>query len=168
VQKIFETHPGASLRAPYCVDDYHALARTPAMRNCDLPGNDDFVALLDSNRDFGGIARAHEVANMTVSRCGPDVKALAEWILDRQLLSFEWQSQIWIPLFQFDRSSMALHQGLGMILSMLTPAFAPWEQALWFTQANTTLGGRIPAHVLPLDHPAVLRAARENPHIAAA
>jgi hypothetical protein len=168
VQKIFETHVPGSLRAPYGVDDYRASARTPAIRSCDMPDNDEFVTLLDANRDFGGIARAQEVASMTMSRCGPDVKTLAAWILDRQLLSFEWQSQIWIPLFQFDRSSMALHPGLGMILSMLTPAYAPWEQALWFTQANAMLGDRIPAHVLPLDHPAVLRAARESPHIAAA
>jgi hypothetical protein len=97
---------------------------------------------------------------MTVSRCGPNVQTLACWIQNRHLLSFEWQSQIWIPLFQFDRATMALRQGLSEVLAMLSRTLEPWEQAIWFAQPNDWLGDRAPAHVLALDPAAVATAAR--------
>lgn len=124
------------------------------------PSNGEFVKVLDAYRDLGGLARAQEVASMTVSRCGPDVRTLALWILEGHLLSFEWQSQIWIPLFQFDRATMALHEGLIEVCSVLARTFAPWEQAIWFAQPNQALGDRVPAQVLALDCEAVAMAAR--------
>jgi hypothetical protein len=132
-----------------------------------VPSNEEFVAVLDTYRDLGGLARGQEVASMTVNRCGPNVRALASWILERQLLSFEWQRQIWIPLFQFNRDTMVPHRGLFEVLAALAHTFAPWEQATWFAQANGWLGKRIPASVLPLDYEAVADAARADVLLAA-
>lgn len=127
-----------------------------------FPTNGDFVNIMDACRDSGGVARAQEVVSMAASRCGPDVRTLALWILDRQLLSFEWQSQVWIPLFQFDRTTMFLHHGLVDVLTALERAHAPWQQAIWFSRPHGVLGGRIPAEVLALDCQAVQRAAQAD------
>jgi hypothetical protein len=131
-----------------------------------LPSNGEFVTVLNACRDLGGLARAQEVASMAVSRRGANARALVCGSPDRELLSFEWQSQVWIPLFQFDRVTMVLHQGLKEILAVLSRSFGPWEQAMWFTQPNNWLDDKIPAHVLTLNHEAVARAAHANQFIA--
>ena len=126
------------------------------------PSNGEFVKVMDACRESGGLARAQEVVSMAVSRCGPDVRTLALWILDRQLLSFEWQSQIWIPLFQFDRATMALHHGMDEVLLTLDCPYCPWQQAMWFSRPHSVLGGGIPAQVIALDCQAVQRAAQAD------
>jgi hypothetical protein len=124
-----------------------------------LPSNGEFVMLLDAYRELGGLARAQEVTRMMASRGGPNGIGLNAMLRARDLLSFEWQSHIWIPLFQFDRSTMALLTGLTDVIVLLSSGLEPWEQALWFSQRNPWLGGQIPAQVLALDHEAVVRAA---------
>ncbi len=52
---------------------------------------------------------------------GPSV--LARWIALRQVVSFEWQAQTWLPLFQFDRRDMSIHP----------------ELAHWFARPNSSL-----------------------------
>jgi hypothetical protein len=167
MQSTFEAQSTLQLQATIPVDRYRELNRNVTNHGYTLPSNEDFVMLLDAYRDLGGLARAQEVASMTASRCGTTVRTLASWIVDRQGLSFEWQSQIWIPLFQFDRASMALSLGLTEVLAVLSHVFAPWEQALWFARPNDCLGDRIPAHVLVLDHEAVARAAHADQLVAA-
>ena len=130
----------------------------------DAQRNQHFVNLLNAFRRSGGLARVPEVA-ARFHTYGNDVSPLAGWINQRQVISFEWQSQIWIPLFQFNRATMALHEGLIEVRSALAQAFAPWQQAVWFSQPNHALGDRVPAQVLVLDCEAVAMAARANPPV---
>lgn len=125
-----------------------------------------FVAMLNSYRGSGGLAREHEVLALFKRRCGPDLATLASWIGERKVICFEWQSQTWLPWFQFNRFDMAPQPELGQVFAELTAVYGPWELANWFAQPNPWLADRIPVDTLVSDLPAVLRAARADRFIA--
>ena len=87
---------------------------------------------------------------------------LARWIALRQIVSVEWQSQTWLPLFQFDRRDMSLHPQLPTILAELSGVFDAWELAHWFARPNSTLAGLTPAEAFRDDPALVLQAARAD------
>ena len=118
-----------------------------------------FMVLLDAFRNTGGLARAQEVFTLYRSRHGADVATLARWIVRREIISFDWQSKVWIPLFQFERTTMTLQPGLDCILSVLNPIFKPEEIAVWFAQPSRWLLDRTPADMLGADANAVLKVA---------
>lgn len=121
-----------------------------------------FVAMLDSYRASGGLARSQEVAALFKRRCGSDLAALASWIIDKKVICFEWQSKMWLPLFQFNHLDMTPQPGLSRVLAELTSRYDAWELANWFAQSNAWLGERTPADMLGLDPSAVLNAARAD------
>lgn len=125
-----------------------------------------FVALLDSYRSSGGLARAQEVIALFKCRCGPDAATLASFIVERKVISFEWQSQTWIPLFQFNRFDMTPQPELGQVITELSSIYDTWELANWFARPNPWLSDRIPVDTLVSDLPAVLNAARAERFIA--
>ncbi len=127
-----------------------------------------FMGMLDSYRCSGGLARAQEVFTIYRLQNGSDVATLARWIVKREVISFDWQSKVWLPLFQFNRVHMAPHAGLQPVLDILNTVFSPWEIALWFTQGNTWLEGCTPANSLESRAHAVLHAANADCLIAAA
>jgi hypothetical protein len=86
--------------------------------------------------------------------------ALARWIVQRQIISAEWQGSIWLPLFQFTPLNLTPHAGLGVVLAELNPVLEAAEIAQWFCSPNEWLSRRMPAQVLLEDLPAVLEAAR--------
>jgi hypothetical protein len=126
-----------------------------------------FMSMLDSYRNTGGLARAQEVFTMFKSHHGADAVTLARWIVRREVISFDWQSKVWIPLFQFDRAHMALQPGLNFVLAALNPLFGAWEMATWFAKPNHCLQGRTPSESLGTDAHAVLNAACADRFIAA-
>jgi hypothetical protein len=119
-----------------------------------------FVAMLDSYRDSGGLARLQEVGALFKHRCGCDLTLLASWIANKKVICFEWQSEMWLPLFQFNRFDMTLQPGLSLILAELSSDFDAWQLAHWFAQPNPWLGNRSPAAMLGPDQAAVLDASR--------
>lgn len=125
-----------------------------------------FVALLNSYRDSGGLARAPEVVALLNRRGGTDLPTLASWIVEREVICLEWQSQAWLPWFQFNRLDMTPQPGLGLVLAELSPVFDTWELASWFAQPNAWLGDRTPVDMLGLDLQAVLNASRADRFIA--
>ena len=118
------------------------------------------MSMLESYRDSGGLARVHEVFTIHKSKHGSDFAHLARSIVKRELLSFDWQSNVWIPLFQFDRTSMTLQPGLAAVLEALNPDYTPWSLAMWFAKPNAWLHGHTPANTMRIDAAAVLAAAR--------
>ena len=147
----------------------HPLEKSPA---CEQLANESrldhqFMALLDAYRNTGGLARAHEVFTMYRSRHGADVETLARWIVRREVISFDWQSKVWVPLFQFDRTTMTLQPGLNCILTVLNPIHGPQEMAAWFAQPSRCLMEQAPVDVFGTDPHAVLKAACTDRVIAA-
>ena len=124
-----------------------------------------FIALLEGYRCSGGLARGSEVFALA-QRCQPGkVAMLASWIVNAEVICFDWQSKMWLPLFQFDGSSMTPQPGLNQVLAALRPAYDTWQLANWFVQANPWLADQAPADTLPSDLAAVLRAARADPRV---
>jgi hypothetical protein len=121
--------------------------------------NRQFMAMLDSYRETNGLARAQEVFTMHSFHHGNDAASLARWIVKREVVSFDWQSKVWVPLFQFDRTTMSIVPGMNPVLSVLNPFFGPWEMALWFAEPNRSLQGRTPAAAMGSDPHGVLSAA---------
>lgn len=121
--------------------------------------NDQLVGMLNVFRRSGGLARAQEVACRFKGQSASDVSPLAGWIADRQVISLEWQSSIWLPLFQFNPSGMTLRAGLRAVLAELTQTHDDWGVATWFAQHNARLAGCTPAEMLAASASQVLNAA---------
>jgi len=124
--------------------------------------DEQFVELLHSYRSCGGLARAEEALALLEGEVEQGLSTLARWIALRQVISFEWQGQIWLPLFQFDRRDMSIHPQLMPILSELRGVFDAWEAAHWFARPNSTLDGLSPAEAFRDDPASVLQAARTD------
>lgn len=142
--------------------------RAPHHREYGRNGNADqqFVAMLDSYRCSGGLARGKEVASMFRRHNGSNLALLAGWIINREVIFFEWQSKMWLPLFQFNRLNMTPQPGLSQLLAELGAIYSPWELATWFAQPNVWLEHNTPADTFAANLPAVLNAARTGRFIA--
>lgn len=122
--------------------------------------NNQFVDLLNGFRCSGGLARAPEVAARFKRRGVNDYSLLAAWLVKREVISIEWQSKIWMPLFQFHPTGMALRSGLSTVLAELVVVHNDWEVAAWFIQPNPWLANATPADSLVTCAAQVLDAAR--------
>ena len=148
--------------APYFGPDRGPGQQTPSWQI-----NLDFIAMLNAYRPSGGLARANEVAVRFRPHGGTSVTALAQWIVRRQVISFEWQGKIWLPLFQFNHEDMARQPGLDAVLSELVLVYDNWEIAKWFSLPNPWLADNTPADTLASNAPEVLNAARAERFVAA-
>lgn len=129
--------------------------------------NRQFIAMLDAYRPSGGLARAQEVATMFKTHGLSDPATLAGWIIRRQVISFEWQGKIWLPLFQFNHVDMTRQPGLAEALSELVVVYDDWDIASWFSRPNPWLAECTPADSLAAAAPEVLNAARAERYVAA-
>lgn len=126
----------------------------------DRQKNHQFVELLNAFRRSGGLARVPEVAARFQSYNVNDVSPLAAWVNRREVISFEWQSMLWLPLFQFNPVGLTLRAGLSSVLVELAGIYDDWDLANWFAQPNPWLADRAPADMLAVAAPQVLNAAR--------
>ena len=124
----------------------------------DFARNNQFLAMLNAFRRSGGLARAQEVSCRFRSQSASDVSPLAGWIANRQVISLEWQSKIWMPLFQFNPSALTLRTGLSAVLAELNQIHDDWGVATWFAQPNSRLAGGAPADMLAASASQVLNA----------
>lgn len=166
MQNVLLLKPGLSQNISM---DRHGpdVTNYPAQWAQECDADDQFVAMLISYRSCGGLARAQEVLGLFKRHCGSDLATLARWIVKGKVIGFAWQSELWLPLFQFNRIDMTPQPGLGQVLAELTTVYDAWELASWFAQANAWLADQTPAETLILDPTAVLHAARADRFIAA-
>jgi len=142
------------------------MADCPHAWSPKLDSDRQFVAMLDAYRGSGGLARSQEVLTLCRSCHGPDTAMLARWIVDRQVICFEWQSQSWFPIFQFHRPLLYPNVSLRPIFIELTCVYDQWEMAVWFARPNQWLGNRSPVDMWLFDLPAVVDAARADRFVA--
>lgn len=114
----------------------------------------------------GGLASGDEVAGMLREQSDQPVSLLARWIVSRQVVSFVWRSQTFLPLCQFDLSSMSLRPCVRQVMAELLLTFDDWELARWFTLPNARLGGAAPLEGISSDPHSVVQAARADRFIA--
>lgn len=150
-----------------------ALPDVAAPQGCQCEAHDNsdrqFVAMLDAYRDSGGLCRARELQEVIARSTdvgGPDVTALNGWIMQREVICFNWQGNAWLPWFQFNRLGMTPRPQLHPVLQELNNVYDPWEIGCWFARPNPWLSGRTPVDALLPHLPEVLQAARAERFIA--
>lgn len=125
-----------------------------------------FLSMLTAYRRTGGVATGDEVAGLMQKHWDQSVSTVARWIVGRSVLSFTWQSQTLLPLFQFDLSTMSLRPCVTAVLRELVCAFDEWDLALWFAEPNAWLDDAAPADLVSNDPVSVLKAAQADRFIA--
>jgi hypothetical protein len=142
----------------------HRAATPPSWR---LATQDrQLLSMLAAYQRTGGVATGDEVAGLMQKHWDQAVSTVARWIVGRSALSFTWQSQTLLPLFQFDLTSMSLRPCVTAVLRELACAFDDWDLALWFAEPNSWLGDAVPADLVSTDSNAVLKAAQADRFIA--
>lgn len=122
--------------------------------------NTQFVAMLDLYRASGGIVRAEDLVMTMRSKGGPDISTLARWIVERKVICFEWEQEMWLPQFQFCTVNPWLREDISSILREIQTDVDPWDLALWFVRFNGWLDGRTPLDSINKDCGSVLNAAK--------
>jgi hypothetical protein len=152
-----------------------ASASEAAMRSsfCALPtpaghgvADHQHLQMVHAYRRAGGLVSSDEVALRLRRHTAQPISVLARWIVARNVVSFVWQSQTLLPLFQFDLSDMSLRGGATEVVEELSGAFDDWELATWFARPNSWLRYAAPVDMMDADQPAVLQAARADRYIA--
>ncbi len=124
-----------------------------------------FVAMLRAFRSSGGLLRGDEVADLLSFHQGPEgcrsgVALLGRQIAARQVVSFEWRGERWMPLFQFTLADMSLRETVRDITSELAPIMDGWALANWYARPNAWLAQQTPVDAIKEDPASVLQAAR--------
>ncbi|PJB41164.1 MAG: hypothetical protein CO105_14635 [Comamonadaceae bacterium CG_4_9_14_3_um_filter_60_33] len=139
---------------------YHPFAHQPQIG----PPDRQFIEMLDAYRESGGLMRLPELASLWHGHGLSGTRRLAHWIQNRKVICFDWGSTLWLPMVQFNRSTMTLLPGFEDILAELVTVFNDSDLAQWFSVPNTWLAGRSPADALASAAPEVLLAARAERH----
>lgn len=119
-----------------------------------------FSALSAALARQGGCLPADQICALMRAHWDQPLSRLARWIAGREVVSVGWGSDIWIPLFQFERPSLDLNPTVRDVVRALRPVYDDWELAEWFTRAHDLLSGRSPAAQLACDPRSVKEAAR--------
>ncbi|MDM0015863.1 DUF2384 domain-containing protein [Variovorax sp. J22P168] len=125
-----------------------------------------FVAMLPGFRASGGIATDCELAGRLARSASGTLPALARHMARGDLVSFDWNGKLWLPLFQFDQD-MHVATGPLAVVGELGGVFDDaWELAHWFVQPHAALRNRTPVQVVSHDVEAAIGAARLDRFIA--
>jgi hypothetical protein len=125
-----------------------------------------FIDMLEVFRNSGGLAPVAEVTAWFRDHRGPTGPELQDWIHQRTVLCLTWQSQLWLPWFQFNRATCAPHVQVCTVLRELQAVHAPWEACRWFTLPNPWLEQGLPVDRVLHDLSGVLHAATADRLIA--
>ena len=133
--------------------------RAPPMR--------EHAAMVQSYRVAGGLVNSDRAAALLGRYREQPISQLARWIVGRRVVSFEWEGERLIPLFQFDLSDMSPHQRVTQVLCELVDAFDDDLQvAAWFTRPSCWLRWAQPLAMFESDYAEVLGAARADRFLA--
>lgn len=135
-----------------------AHAHVPARHGADAAAA--FAAMCKAFRPSGGMARGEDLAHTMAAHRQGDYASLARQIVDRDVLSFEWEASYWLPMFQFDLHDLSVRRDLLPLIWELQNDCDGWALATWFARAHADLGGQAPVELLDTELAAVLVAAR--------
>jgi hypothetical protein len=114
----------------------------------------------------GGLASGDELTLLLRRRTSQPISMLARWIAERRVVSFGWQGEYLLPMFQFDPASMGVRRPVSAVLDEFDDTFEDWDLTSWFALPNNWLGDEAPVDILPRDPHVVLQAARADRFIA--
>lgn len=122
--------------------------------------DEQFIDMLGAFRRTRGLARGHEVTSLLYTRAGLNVSTLARWMVDGEVVHFEWQHDSWFPMFQFSGQDLPIRLCVRQVLQEFDGVLDRWEIAQWFACPSATLGLRSPADEMALNPDLVIEAAR--------
>jgi hypothetical protein len=160
--------------ATLCTTDrYPALARrsdtkTPTDASTGRRLRDrQYVVMSEAFETSGGLVDCDALVRRMRKHWDQPISRLARWIIMRRVVSFAWQSQLMLPMFQFDPATMTVRPDVSQVIAELSDGFDDWGLALWFAQPNTWLGGQAPASLIgAVDAPGIGDAARADRFVA--
>lgn len=133
-----------------------------------MPAHDaEFRALQEAYRSTGGIGRGESLAQrMSLIGTGGYVD-LARRLVQREVFSFQWHDDFWLPMFQFDAHLLTPCGAIGRVLAALLgpgrerASRAPdgWALAHWFVTPDEMLEGLTPLCLIDVRTDAVIAAA---------
>jgi hypothetical protein len=123
------------------------------------PNDADFVALQAAFRASNGLARGQDLAHSMGHRQGGYV-SLARMIVTRQVFSFAWHDDFWLPMFQIDMAHARVKPQPQAVVGELVDVMDGWALAVWFAKGNCALSDQSPIAMLETDPRAVFDAAR--------
>lgn len=93
----------------------------------------------------GGLLTVGELANGSEPHRKIRFAQIAKGIAAREIIGFMWQSEPWVPMFQFDtQSRLQPRPALQPLFRLLVPLYDAWEMANWFARPNQWLSGLKP------------------------
>lgn len=125
-----------------------------------LPSSHGFAAMLLAYKTTGGTLRGDDLSRLLEQRQKGAHVSLAKLIVSREIFSFEWNYNAWVPMFQFEPGDMSVRQGTRQVLAELASFRHGWGLASWFIEPNPHLKGRLPVNLMSSELPAVIDAAR--------
>lgn len=125
-----------------------------------------FVAMLPAFRTTGGIATGEEIKQRIGQRQTGGSSRLARSIAAGELISFEWNATLWLPLCQFDLYTMEMDRGAEEIVQELASIMDGWEITQWLATPHPALHDKLPVDLLRTNRGATLNAARLDRFIA--
>ena len=145
----------------------HCFENLPpcAMTNCF--NHRGFDAIISAYQLSGGTTRADDLEVMLEEKRKHRFVSVARQIALRDIFSFEWQSQFWVPMFQFYPQDLTVRQEVVRVVHELTSVLDNWTLAVWFTEPNSWLRGRRPVDMMDRHFSDVLNAARADRFVAA-
>lgn len=100
----------------------------------------------------GGLLTVGDLADGNDPESRSRFAQIAKGIATREILSFMWQSEPWVPMFQFDAGPDLLpRRALQPLFRLLVPLYDVWEVTNWFARPNQWLSGLRPVD-LCADH----------------
>jgi hypothetical protein len=168
---VFQEQPMPTMAHPRTADLPSVTAGRGAEMPWTVPGMPDvepdarFAELVDGYRRSGGLARAADVLASLHRSGAADIATLARWIARHEVVHLVWQTETWLPVFQFSGADMQPHAAVRRAIVELAPLMNPWELAQWFARANLELAGRRPADMLAVDPEAIWQAARADRYL---
>ena len=126
-----------------------------------------FDAIISAYQLSGGTTRADDLEWMLEEKSKHRSVSVARQIALRDIFSFEWQSQFWVPMFQFYPQDLTVRQEVVRVVHELTSVLDNWTLAVWFTEPNSWLRGRRPVDMMDSHFSDVLNAARADRFVAA-
>jgi len=126
----------------------------------------EFAMMQRAYRRTGGLAHGDEIARVLGERRGQPISTVARWIVSRTVISFDWHSQILLPLSQFDATDMLPRPAIAAVVRELIDVFNDWDLAVWFAQPNGWLRDAAPVDAIARNASDVLSAARAERFVA--
>ena len=88
--------------------------------------------------------------------------------VDREVVSFSWQSVLLLPRFQFRGPALSRQPAIITAMRELREVLSDWDAALWFALPNIGLDGASPAGCFEQNPSAVCHAAIARRHLSLA